>query len=270
MALSINYRLEQLANKYYIKAGSIEAKKIYASVDNLKRNLKTHFNTDIKQVIEFGSYRRDTILPREFDSNSDVDLLISFNHASLQVTPGTYRNYLLKFAEKYYKRSEVYKSSPTIVLELNNIKYDLVPCYEESYFFSSTPTAFYIPESDSKWITTDPGGFNQRLAEKNKQHNFEIKRVIRLLKSWNAKVGYPINSYKLEQQIVDMIFFFCITLEDFFFAAINDLQSNQGGFTYLPNPKIQALKDNAKRVREYLSQDKMDGAVTWLAHILPM
>lgn len=270
MALSLNYKLEQLANKYYIKSDSPEAKKIYSSVDNLKKNLKLYFNTDINQTIEFGSYKRDTILPREFDTNSDVDLLIVFNHASLKVTPATYRNYLLNFADKYYKRSEVYKSSPTVVLELASIKYDLVPCYEEKHFIPSVPSTLYIPEADSKWITTDPAGFNQRLTEKNKQHNFEIKRVIRLLKAWNAKFGYPIGSYKLEQQIVGMMFWFKKTLEDFFFATIEDLQSNQGGFVYLPNPKIQALKDNAKRVKEYLVQDNMNGALTWLAHILPL
>lgn len=113
MAVSINGRLLQLANEYYINYGSTEQKKIDVSVASLISKLKNHFGNEVQNIIEFGSYKRDTILPRRYDDQSDVDLMIIFNHGSLQVTPGTYRNYLVKFAESKYSRSDVFKSSPT-------------------------------------------------------------------------------------------------------------------------------------------------------------
>ena len=180
--ISINGKLLQLANQYYISYGSPEQKKIDASVETLKQRLRYHFGSNILNLIEFGSYKRDTILPRNYDEHSDVDLMIFFNHASLQVTPGTYRNYLVKFAEERYSRSNVYKSSPTVVLELDHIKYDLVPAYEEIYTWNFNKTV-YIPKTDSSWMTTDPNGFNSELTRANTAYGSNIKKVIRLLKA---------------------------------------------------------------------------------------
>jgi len=196
MASSINTKLSQLANDYYISYGSSEQKKIDASVATLKSRLKLHFGYDINNIVEFGSYKRDTILPRQYDDLSDVDLMIVFNHGSIQVSPGTYRNYLMKFAEQRYSRSDVKKSSPTVVLQLDHIKYDLVPAYEESNYLYGAKI-IYIPQSDTAWMRTDPLGFNAELTRLNTANASNIKRVIRLLKAWNGKVGYGVASYIL-------------------------------------------------------------------------
>ena len=54
MASSINYKLTQLANEYYISFGSPEQRKIDASVATLKARLKLHFGNDIMSIVEFG------------------------------------------------------------------------------------------------------------------------------------------------------------------------------------------------------------------------
>lgn len=270
MALSINGRLLQLANEYYISYGSLEQKKIDASVGTLISRLKAHFGSNVLSVIEFGSYKRDTILPRKYDEHSDVDLMIAFNHASINVTPGTYRNYLIDFADKKYSRSDVKKSSPTVVLELDHIKYDLVPAYVQTYTWSTSKT-IYIPQNDSLWMTTDPHGFNTELTRVNTANGSNIKKVIRLLKAWNAKVGYPIESYLLEQQIARIVYWTWgdNSLENYFFQAIENIPSYLNDNPFYPNPKIVSLKDNASKVKAYLKADNLTGANGWLAHILP-
>jgi predicted nucleotidyltransferase len=270
MAVSINGKLGQLANEYYINYGTTEQQKIDASVITLKSRLKSHFGSDVLNIVEFGSYKRDTILPRKYDEHSDVDLMILFNHASLSVLPGTYRNYLIEFADKKYSRSDVKKSNPTVVLELDHIKYDLVPTYEEVNLWSSSKT-IYIPQNDSSWMTTDPHGFNAELTRVNTENGSNIKKVIRLLKAWNAKVDYPIASYRLEQEIARIIYWMWgdKTLENYFFKAIEGLSSTSSN-SYYPNPKIVALKDNANRVKACLQADNLVGANGWLAHILPL
>ena len=267
MALSINYRLQQLANDYYISSSSPENTKILSSVTNLKTKLRSHFGNDIKVTEEFGSYKRDTILPRFYDENSDVDLMIIFNHSVNNVNPSTYRKRLHEFADKYYPSSEAYKSKPTVVLQLNHIKYDLVPAYQEFSSWSGTTT--YIPESDTAWMTTDPHGFNKELSEKNKNNNSNIKPVIRLLKAWNAKVGYPIESYSLEKEIVSQTYWGANTLEEYFFSAIDGLSIYANG-RFLRRPKLEALKDNASRVKSALQSNNLTGALLWLGHILPL
>lgn len=269
MALSINGKLLQLTNEYYINHGSTEAIKIDASVERVKSKLRAHFGTRIKNVIEFGSYKRDTILPRKYDQYSDVDLMVIFNHESINVKPATYRSYLVDFAEKQYSRSEVYRSSPTVTLELDHIKYDLVPAYEQGSLFFSTQKTIYIPQSDSSWMITDPNGFNSELTRVNIASNSNIKKVIRLLKAWNAKARYPISSFQLEQEIVRRSYFFCISLEDYFFVAINGLSSFRYG-NVGASQKINSLKENAARIKSNLQANNLLSATLWLGHILPL
>lgn len=268
MDSSINGTLLKLANEYYISYGSTEQKKIDASVARIQTNLKNYFNSRVTKIIEFGSYKRDTILPRKYDEHSDVDLMVVFSHNTIGVTPGTYRNYLVDFSNAKYNRSEVYKSSPTVVLELDHIKYDLVPAYEQIWNLMIPPTT-YIPANDSTWMTTDPNGFNGELTRKNNACASNIKKVIRLLKGWNAKVGYPLESFALEQEITRQVYIYCNSLQDYFFSAVAGMSGYRFNNSFAEQ-KIKSLKDNLTRVKDYLRQNDQNGALTWLAHILPM
>ncbi|MFL5741237.1 MAG: SMODS domain-containing nucleotidyltransferase [Flavisolibacter sp.] len=269
MASSINGTLLRLADKYYISYGSPEQKKIDASVGNIKKNLKIYFGNDLIKIIEFGSYKRDTILPREFDSHSDVDLMLVFNHANMLVNPGTYRTRLIRFANDKYERSEVFKDAPTVVLQLGHIKYDLVPAYEEASWLLGFNSRIFIPQSDSQWRQTDPVGFNQQLVKANTRSNSNIKKVVRLLKAWNAKSGYPLSSFDLEQKIANVFCMYCTTLQDWFFEAIRQLPLSYFGNS-TANSKIEALKANADRVKVALNQNNETVALNWLSHMLPM
>jgi hypothetical protein len=266
MSASINSVLTDLSSRYYISHGTTEQKKIDASVDNLKINLKRFFSNKISELIEFGSYKRDTILPREYDAYSDVDLMVVFNHSSLQVSPGTYRSYLIDFADKYYKRSDVKKTSPTVTLELDHIMYDLVPAYKQTTWFSTVST-INIPQNDTSWMETDPHGFTQQLTTINSANKYLIKPLIRLLKAWNAKAGFPYPSFKLEQEIASMFFWGCTTLEDYFFNAIYNLNPYNIINT---NGKILSLKENANKVKANLQANNLPAAHSWLASILPL
>lgn len=270
MAASINYKLDQLSRDYYISYGSTEQRKIDSSVTTLKARLKSHFGSDIVNIIEFGSYKRDTILPRKYDEHSDVDLMIVFDHARLKLTPSTYRTRLVSFAEKRYSKSDVYKTTPTVTLELEHIKYDLVPAYEETGYWSVSKTT-YIPQNDSSWMTTDPHGFNAELTRVNTGNHSNIKKVIRLLKAWNAKVRYPVESFSLEKEIVGMQFWlFDTSLEAYFFDVIQKLSVYQNGSFYTPNQRVLSLKENANKVKAYLQSDNLTTATVWLSHILPI
>jgi predicted nucleotidyltransferase len=268
MASSINNKLAQLAQEYYISYGTNEQKKIDASVGTIKKRLKLYFGSNITETIEFGSYKRDTLLPRKYDDHSDVDLMIVFNHPSLNVQPGTYRNYLITFAEKNYSRSDVKKSNPTVVLQLEHINYDLVPAYKQNSWLNTG--TYYIPQNDSAWMTTDPHGFNNVLTRANTAYGSNIKRVIRLLKAWNAKAGYPLSSYALEQEVAAMTFWWCNSLEDYFFQAIENISAYRNGNYFTQNSKVVSLKENAKRIKAHLQSDNTSSANLWLSHILPL
>lgn len=68
--------------------------------------------------------------------------------------PQTYLDRLKRFVEQRYGSSEIYQSSPTIVLELNHIKFDLVPALHQY------GTTYNIPNGPSAWQSTNPNDFN--------------------------------------------------------------------------------------------------------------
>jgi predicted nucleotidyltransferase len=264
---SIEKTLKSLANDYYISKDSTEKTKITASLNNIKAKLKQEFGNDIIVIVEFGSFVRKTNLPRLYDEKSDIDLMIVFNHDRLKWNPSTYRKHLLKFTDTYFPNSISYKSSPTVVLELNHIKYDLVPAHQRDEGWFTTSMVMYIPESDTEWMETDPHGFSKKLDSVNENYDYNVKRIIRLLKAWNAKVGYPLESYSLEKEIAKMNFS-GDNIEEGFFYAIENLSTYRDSSS--EERKIKALQDNAEKVQDALEDDNIKTAMRWLGHILPL
>ena len=237
--VSINNLLKRLSEQLFISYDSPEREKIKTSVETIRKRLKSHFGKEILSIELFGSYTRDTILPRKFDENSDIDIMIIFNTENGEYLPETYRNKLKRFAEYYYSTSEIYKDFPTVVLELNHIKFDLVPTIKKDYIFFSS---LYIPNSQNEWIETNPKDLNNKLTEVNKNNNFIVKPLIRLFKFWNVNNGKVYSSFELETNIIEIaeMWFFSKNYEDGFFSIIDELST-----WYLPDykkSKVESLK----------------------------
>jgi hypothetical protein len=269
MAVSIDNYLRSLSyDRYYLKNDSSETDKISRSLDALIKNLNTDMGVLIRGKIIFGSYDRDTILPRKIDTKSDVDLMVIFNHTEHERTPETYRTWLKLFADKYYKDkygSEVIKSFPTVTIRLSNIHYDLVPAKQENnLYFGST---LYIPDSGNSWRTTNPKDVKDKLTEANTKYNSIVKPIIRILKAWNASNSYPFESYELEKTITQMNFFNDNIQTGFFYAA-NQLSSNWGD-PQTKSDKISSLKYNIQKAKECLELNDSEKAKQWLSRILP-
>ena len=153
---------------------------INTSISTLASRLNSHFGGNISTHFRFGSSTRGTILPRAMDEHSDIDYMVVFSQGGY--TPQTYIGRLRKFAETYYSTSDIKQSSPTIVLQLNHIKFDLVPALAGYW------TGIYqIPNGTSAWRDTNPNDFNATLTAKNQAELSLIKPTIRLAKFWNAQ-----------------------------------------------------------------------------------
>jgi hypothetical protein len=174
------------------------------------------------------------------DDKSDIDYMVVFSDS--QYTPQTYINWLKSFAEAKYGSSEIYQSHPTIVLELNHIKFDLVPAIEGSW------TGLQIP-AGSGWINTNPNDVNQNLEEKNKNNAFLIKPTIRLFKYWNAKADFPFQSFEAEKWITGLGFFACSNQRDYLFKVFDSLSTSANNAKW-GNYEITRAKAIIDRVRE--------------------
>ncbi|WP_229672043.1 SMODS domain-containing nucleotidyltransferase [Shewanella carassii] len=220
-----------------------EKSSISTSILTLETRLNTYFGDQISKQLQFGSSTRGTILPRSMDSNSDIDYMIVFKDEELR--PQTYIDKLRRFANHYYTNSNIAQSHPTVVLELNHIKFDLVPAiksYMEEYRIPA-PSSSY-----AEWLATAPTAFNTTLTTANTQSNYKLKPAIRLLKFWNAQAGYVFDSYSLEQWAAARYYFLCTTVKDYLFSMIEGLN--------LDWDAAQWRKDKLNRAKKIVADTK--------------
>lgn len=264
MEVGLNNHLKRISSELFIKEGSIERLNINRSLKILINKMKAYFDDNIDDIIVFGSYTRGTILPRMFDENSDIDILVQFNTDDYdKLKPESYRSRLKKFAQDNYPRATVIKDHPSIVIELNHIKFDLVPSiFDEGLIYDSIE----IPDKDGGWLETEPDEFNQKLTKSNMRYNSIVKPIVRLLKYWNASHRYPFASFELEKIIADMSFRNDNFESGFIYAA---LELPKSGLSYWAKNAINALRDNAEKIEDYLEQQQIDKAKQTLGRILP-
>lgn len=214
--MSVLSHLNSKANDCIMPPGDAFA--ITTSINTIQTRLTSFFGTEIRSQFRFGSSTRGTNLPRSMDSNSDIDYMVVFDNA--QFAPQTYLDKLKRFVTHYYSTSEIYQSHPTIVIEMNHIKFDLVPA-KISYLSSG----YSIPDRQTQWQSTNPNDFNQSLTAINGQYNNLIKPTVRLVKYWNAYNGGIYDSFALEKYIIGLNFWGCMNLRDFVFKVFDSFNA---------------------------------------------
>jgi hypothetical protein len=180
---------------------------------------------------------------------------------SFGYSPNTYLGYLRRFAEQRYSTSEVYRSSPTIVLELEHIRFELVPAY--AYYGS-----YYIPSPKSDtpgWILTDPFSLGAELTRLNSSYRHLLKPTIRLIKHWNAHKIFIYESYSLEKSLCQ-VGYYGLGRKQCFYRAVASLNT-YGLSTYNAN-RVQSFKNSIKEV-ERNEEEFPDWAETTVRKLLP-
>lgn len=241
---------------------STENSSIATSIDTLKSRLDGYFTRDhdaLSTHFKFGSSTRGTILPRADDMHSDIDYMIVFEKGGY--TPQTYLDRLRTFVEKRYSSSEIYQDSPTIVLELNHIKFDLVPAL---YQYGTT---YKIPSGTASWRDTNPNDFDSTLESANKNNSYLIKPTVRLAKIWSAANGYVFDSYLFEKWIANQSYFFCSNQKDYLFAVFDKLTANET--TQWRNDKIIRAKQIVANVRDYERREMPASAEAEVKKLIP-
>lgn len=264
--MSINSYLTNLANQAILR--DYEKAGVQRSIATLQTRLVQQFGDQMSQHFVFGSYSRGTILPRSMDPQSDVDYMVIFSDSGLQ--PLSYLDRLRRFAELRYARSEVARSHPAVVLELNHIRFELVPALQDWWSGVQIPAK---GSSYQSWQDTDPKGFNEKLTSANLANGNLIKPLARVMKYWNAKAGYPFESYALEQQVAGYSYGFFGLLAsrqigDYFFEIIGTLDA---GF-FAPQWKRDAvarLKQVASQARALERAGQITQAEAVIAKLVP-
>ena len=258
--MNINTILSNFAQQELVLArSSAERNRIDASLTQLEKVISSKLK--VKQFIRFGSYTRNTILPRKYDAKSDVDLMVVFNTQNGVMNSGTYRKHILNVLSSAYPNSISKKDFPVIKLELNYIMFDVVPAYSEDSFWGGTN--YYIPDSGNGWQQTTPNDINSDLASKNQSYGSNIiRQVIRLCKHWNASAGYPLESYPMEKEIVNLVYWGNENTYERFLKTLNSIAGHQNGVR-------QALDYIYQYQGGLFSTPDVQKQLQWLKKLLP-
>lgn len=258
--MSVQSYLLEIASNAVLS--SAEEAMIDTSILSIKARLSLWFGNEVNEAKQFGSSTRGTILPRSMDEKSDIDMLIVFSDR--QYRPQTYIERIRRFAEEKYYSSEIGQSHPTVVLALNHIKFDLVPA------ISAWGGGYLIPAPSvgySDWQATNPDSFSEQLIEKNRQHGFHLKRLIRLVKYWNSVNGYVYDSYDLERSIVNNLRYH-LGFKEYVYYAFNELSLELNAAQWKFD-KVARAKKVIEQTRFYEELDLVSAAENEIKKIIP-
>lgn len=255
--MSVNSYLHQRASDAVLS--ETEKSSINTSISTLRSRLNSHFGANVSERFQFGSSTRGTILPRKMDEHSDIDYMIVFAESGYQ--PQTYLDRLRRFVDTYYSTSEMKQSSPTIILELNHIKFDLVPALKDW-------SGYKIPDRVFNWQSTNPNDFNQSLETANKNNGYLMKATIRLAKFWNVKAGYVFDSFAFEKWIIQQSYFLATNQRDYLFAVVDNLSIHSLTEQWRKD-RLQRAKDILAKVREHERDNMPYSAEAELKKLIP-
>jgi predicted nucleotidyltransferase len=259
---TINTILQKFSQQELVLShNETERSKINASLTQLEKVLNDKLQNNISSFLRFGSYTRNTILPRKYDPKSDIDLMVIFKTDNGIKTARTYRKYILDIVSTSYPNSISKNDFPAVKLELNHIMFDIVPAYVNETFFGGK--TIYIPDNSNGWRSTDPNDVNIDLTYKNKNvGNNTIRNIVRLCKHWNASNDYPFSSYLMEKEILNIPFWGNEDTYSGFLKVMESIAGNRAGVR-------QALDYIQQYKGGFFTQPNEQKQFKWLQKLLP-
>jgi hypothetical protein len=183
--------------------------------------------------------------------------MVVFNEDT-SVKPQTLLSRLKRFVETKYSTSEVKQSSPTIVLTLNHIHFELVPAVRQG---NTSTGSLQIPAPSSDyfdWMTTYPYAADKTIADHNGNNGYQSKPLVRLLKFWNAQADpywRPFSSFEIEQYVTGRSFLTYSNIKDYFYDAVASLPSGWDRAA-TKRQRIERFKEIVAKAKQ-LEQDGM-------------
>lgn len=253
--------LENLASD--LNLAEQEKESIQTSISTLSSRLNLYFGDEIRELIQFGSSTRNTMLPRKADSKSDVDYLVVFNS---DYNPQTYLNKLKGLAEKYYPHSYVRQSHPAVVLELNHLMFDLVPGKKFLRWYQIP-----VPGDSEyeKWKFADPLSLNDTINDMNKLNGYKLKQAVRIMKYWNAKNNYVFNSFEIEKMLVSHSYSWCNNIKDYFYEAINCASYRTWTMPDYKKTKLKLLEEKKNYIKRMDEMGHPNESLRELEKLIP-
>lgn len=163
--------------------------------------ITTFFRNNVEMnepVFEIGSYDRKTICDRE----RDIDLMAVLSPYG----PSRYwdkyqydsRAFLYwvrgRLNDRYYV-TKVSSRQVCVKLDFSQIVTDVTPC------FPRTGGGYLMPDGSGGWMATNPPYHSRLMSDANRDHNWKLKPLLRLIKWWNIANGHHLRSFHVELMV---------------------------------------------------------------------
>jgi SMODS domain-containing protein len=173
-----------------------------SAVSTRQKNVREAVETGMTVLDSFlaGSYKRNTMIAPL--AEADVDIFIVLNSSYYE--PNGQASLLDKvkrvLQKSYPKTPEISRNGQAVTITFTDFKVDVVPAFYRS------GGGYLIPDSiRSQWIATDPTRHVQIWSDENRQHNYDLVPLIKMLKGWNKKHGQLLRSFHLESLILQIL-----------------------------------------------------------------
>lgn len=187
-----------------------------STVSTRQKNIRDVVEAGLKVSDSFlaGSYVRSTMIAPL--KEADIDVFVVLN-------PEYFYNYdkganggqagLLDLVKRTLKKTytrtpDISRNGQAVSLRFEDFEVDVVPA------FIRNGGGYLIPNSISQsWISTDPLKHVDIMSAENKWHGGDLVPLIKMIKSWNRKIGKHFRSFHLE--VLALKILNNITISDF-------------------------------------------------------
>ncbi len=153
---------------------------------------------DVEVVRYGGSHSRDT----DVNGVSDIDILVPMGQASDTPPSSTQAiEDLASVLRDRYPTSKIETGRMAVTIKFSDgIEVQVLPAYKVG------SDSYRIPDPNSDgWVETHPAAFARKLTNANQQHGGIVVPVIKVAKYLCSKYNVPVNSYHLENMVVESL-----------------------------------------------------------------
>lgn len=163
-------------------------------VGSLRGFFSSHFEMR-EPVFAVGSYDRKTICDRE----RDIDLTAPFEPYGEQGYWDRYKHDSQSFLywvrgrlNDHYHATRISSRQVCVKLDFTRIETDVTPC------FPRRGGGYLMPDGRGGWMATNPPYHTELMDRANRDHDWDLKPLIRLIKWWNIANGHHLRSFHVE------------------------------------------------------------------------
>jgi hypothetical protein len=172
-----------------------------STVSTRQQYIRDAVSKELKVLDSFltGSYRRNTMIAPL--SSADIDIFVVLDPSYYELGQASLLDKVKRILQKTYpKTPKISRNEQAVTITFTDFQVDVVPG------FFRKGGGYLIPDTILKrWISTDPKKHVEIWEEANRNHNNDLRPLIKMIKCWNREDGKLLRSFHLEVLVLTVL-----------------------------------------------------------------